>query len=81
VEHRVVAEGDLTSLMSVAREVVPGVDDECVVFTTGGAPPREVVVVGREAEVETRCNSILRVAEDVESGDGMDSLPRVGMWG
>jgi hypothetical protein len=39
------------------------------------------VVVGREAEVETRCNSILRVTEDVESGDGMDSLPRVGMWG
>jgi hypothetical protein len=81
VEHRVVAKGDLTSLMSVAREVVPGVVGQCVIFTTGGAPPGEVVVVGREAEVETRCNSILRVAEDVESGDGMDSLPRVGMWG
>ena len=60
---------------------MPGVDDEGVLLVTGGAPAGEVVVVWRQAEVETRRHPVLGISEDVEGGYRMDGLPCVGMRG
>ena len=56
---------------------MPGVDDEGVLLVTGGAPAGEVVVVWRQAEVETRRHPVLGISEDVEGGYRMDGLPCV----
>ena len=36
---------------------------------------------GAQSKVETRCDPVVGVGEDVKGGGGLDSLPRVSMRG